>query len=175
MDIHARLNNFALSPRKVRLVTDTLKGMPVSRALVELEHRVKRAAGPVRKLLQSAIANAANNFQVEEQKLFIKEIRVDAGRVLKRSMPRAFGRAAPIRKRSSSVILILGVRGADVLPRRKSRTESSPATQRIREVEPRELKGSLTVKQKGIRETEKPRDTKKSKGFVKRIFQRKAI
>ncbi len=96
-----------MSPRKVRLVVDLVRGLPVADADAQLEFFRKAAALPVRKLLQSAIANATHNFQLEAGALRIKEIRVDGGPVLKRARPRAMGRSAPIRKRTSHISIIL--------------------------------------------------------------------
>ncbi len=96
-----------MSPRKVRLVVDLVRGLPVAEADAQLEFFRKAAALPVRKLLQSAIANATHNFQLEAGALRIKEIRVDGGPVLKRARPRAMGRSAPIRKRTSHISIIL--------------------------------------------------------------------
>ncbi|HEY9582834.1 MAG TPA: 50S ribosomal protein L22 [Candidatus Paceibacterota bacterium] len=99
----ASLKNYRQSPRKVRRVTDLIKGKSVERALAELKHLPKRASGPVLKLLNSAIANSN-----EKDNLYVKNIRVDKGIVLKRSMPMAMGRAFPIHKHSSHVHIELG-------------------------------------------------------------------
>lgn len=96
-----------MSPRKVRLVVDLVRGLPVADADAQLAFFRKAAALPVRKLLQSAIANATHNFHIAADALRIKEIRVDGGPVLKRARPRAMGRSAPIRKRTSHISIIL--------------------------------------------------------------------
>lgn len=98
-----------ISPRKARLVADLLRNMPVDEALEQLGFMTKRAAGPIRKLLDSAIANASHNFQIEQNRLFIKHLSADQGRVFFRYAPRAQGRALPIRKRTSHLNLVLGV------------------------------------------------------------------
>lgn len=99
-----------MSPKKVRLVTDLVKGMDIDKAEAQLRFVNKAAARPVLKLLQSAKANAEHNFKLETSGLFVKSIIVDGGPVLHRWRPRAFGRATPIRKRSSHVTLVLEVR-----------------------------------------------------------------
>ncbi|MBI4118101.1 MAG: 50S ribosomal protein L22 [Parcubacteria group bacterium] len=104
----AFLRNYRQSPRKVRLLADLVRGKEVSDALVVLEAAVKRGALPLRKLLSSAIANAKKNNGANEGALYIKEIRVDEGPTMKRGMPRAFGRSAIIRKRTSHISLVLG-------------------------------------------------------------------
>jgi len=96
-----------MSPRKVRVVADTVRNKKVSNARVSLKFLPKKAAGPVGKLLASAVANAKHNFNLSDEDLYIKEIKVDQGPVLKRWMPRAFGRASAIRKRTSHVTIIL--------------------------------------------------------------------
>lgn len=109
--MEARLRHLRLAPRKVRLIADVVRGMDVSRALLELDHTPNRPATPLAKLLRSAIANAGNNFQIGDKELFVQEIRVDGGPVLKRMRPRAMGRGATIRHRTSHVTIILAARG----------------------------------------------------------------
>lgn len=103
----AILSNYRQSPRKVRLVTDLVKGKQVSRALAELRALPKRAGDAVEKLLMSAVANAKANKGISEENLVVKSARVDKGMVLKRRMPRARGSAFPINKRSSSIVIEL--------------------------------------------------------------------
>ncbi|MEK7535561.1 MAG: 50S ribosomal protein L22 [Patescibacteria group bacterium] len=104
----ASLNNYRQAPRKVRLVTDLIKGKSVEKAKTELAHLSKRASTPILKLLNSAIANSNLNLnESDKNNLFIKSISVDKGIVLKRSMPRAHGRAFPIHKHTSHIKLEL--------------------------------------------------------------------
>lgn len=105
--ISVKLNNLRISPRKVRLTADLIRGMKVAQAQVQLSFLGKRSANPILKLLNSAIANAKNNFKISEKKLFVSKIFVDCGPVLKRQMPRAFGRSAAIMKRTSHITLVL--------------------------------------------------------------------
>ena len=102
----AILKNYRQAPRKVRLVADLIKGKSVAAAELELKHLVKRAALPMEKLLASAVANA-KVAGADVANLKVANVRVDKGLVIKRSMPRAFGRAAPIHKHMSHVILTL--------------------------------------------------------------------
>lgn len=106
-EITASLNNLRISPRKVRLVAGLIRGVSVAEARQQLAHNPKRAAKPVLKLLNSAVANAENNFNMETTPLSVKSITVGPGSVLKRYRPRAFGRATTIRKRMSHVRIIL--------------------------------------------------------------------
>ncbi len=108
MDTKAQAKHIRTSPRKLRLVVDLIRGMEVDKALDQLKFSNKNGAKPVAKLLNSAIANALNNFELSRENLLVKEIRVDDGTTLKRWMPRAHGRATPIRKRASHISIVLG-------------------------------------------------------------------
>ncbi len=103
----ALLSDYRQSPRKVRLVADLVRGKSVKDALPVLNVLAKRAAGPMRKLVLSAVANAIHNDKANKDVLFIAEIRVDESPTLKRSRPRARGRAFPIKKRTSRVFVRL--------------------------------------------------------------------
>lgn len=107
----AKLNNCPTSPRKMRLVADLIRGAQVEKALAILKFDSKEASRRLEKLLLSAIANwQAKNEEanVEDADLYIKEIRVDSGTMLKRLRPAPQGRAHRIRKRSNHVTLVLG-------------------------------------------------------------------
>jgi len=106
----AKLNNCPTSPRKMRLVADMIRGLPVENALHSLQHSPKEASRRVYKLLLSAIANWQNkneNARLEESNLFVSEIFVDSARQLKRIRPAPQGRAHRIRKRSNHVTLYI--------------------------------------------------------------------
>lgn len=105
--ITASLKNFRISPRKVRVVADLIRGKNVILAGQVLAHAAKKAKDPLSDLLASAIANAKHNFKIEPETLYVKEIRVDQGYVLKRSMPVSRGSAHPINKRTSHVSITL--------------------------------------------------------------------
>lgn len=102
----ASLKNYRQSPRKVRLVADLIKGKSVEQALIELDSLAKRAATPIKKLLASAVANA-KELGKSPEKLFVKDLRIDKGVVLKRIRPAAMGAAHRINKRTSNVFLSL--------------------------------------------------------------------
>lgn len=120
--ITARLTNYRQSPRKVRLVADAIRGKSVVNAFTQLNLITKRATDPLAKLLKSAVANATN-LGVDTADLTVREIRVDGGIVMKRSMPRARGSAYPIRKRTSHVILVLAPK-----PSKKNKKETKVTT-----------------------------------------------
>ena len=107
MEVHASLRHLRMAPRKVRLVVDLVRGLPVTEAETRLSFLMKDAARPVLKLLRSAMANAAHNFKLDPTTLKVATITADAGVTLKRSMPRAMGRATPIRKRTTHINLVL--------------------------------------------------------------------
>lgn len=109
----AYLNNYRQSPRKVRLIADLIRGKAVVDAQTELQFLVKRGASPMSLLLSSAIANA-KSAGMDVANLIVKEIRVDKGVTLKRSMPRARGSASRINKRSSHILIVLGEKEAKV-------------------------------------------------------------
>ena len=107
----AKLNNCPSSPRKMRLVADQVRGQKVENALNILRFSPKEASKKLEKLVLSAIANwSAKNegSSMEDASLFIKEIRVDGGMMLKRLRPAPQGRAHRIRKRSNHVTVVLG-------------------------------------------------------------------
>jgi len=103
----ARLNYIRISPRKVRMVAETIKGKPVAEAMAILDHTNKRPAAHLRKLLGSAVANAGENHDMDPDALVVKNVLVDQGPTLKRFMPRAMGRATQINKRTSKIIVIV--------------------------------------------------------------------
>ena len=107
----AKLTNCPTSPRKMRLVADLVRGKKVEEALAILKFNSKEASGRVEKLLLSALANwqeKNEDANIEDADLFVKEIRVDGGSMLKRLRPAPQGRAHRIRKRSNHVTLVLG-------------------------------------------------------------------
>lgn len=107
----AKLNNCPTSPRKMRLVADQVRGEDVNKALAILKFSPKEASRRLEKLLLSALANwQAKNEEadIEKAALFVKEIRVDGGSMLKRLRPAPQGRAHRIRKRSNHVTLVIG-------------------------------------------------------------------
>jgi len=101
MSTSAKLTNTRLSPQKMRLVADQIRGLPVERALDVLTFSNKKAASVIKKVLESAIANAEHNDGADIDELKISEILVDAGPTMKRLRPRARGRADRIIKRTS--------------------------------------------------------------------------
>ncbi len=105
--VRASARFIQMSPRKLRLVADMVRREPVDLALEQLQFSSKKAALPLAKLINSAVANAVHNFNIRKEDLFIHTVTVDGGPVLMRYKPRAQGRAGAIHKRSSHINLIL--------------------------------------------------------------------
>jgi large subunit ribosomal protein L22 len=105
--VTAKLSYLRMGPRKVRLVADLVRGRSVRRAIDILSVTNKRPAKPLLKLLMSAVANAKHNFSLAQDGLKIASLTVDGGPMLKRWMPKAHGRATPVRERTSHINLVL--------------------------------------------------------------------
>ncbi|EAR21111.1 50S ribosomal protein L22 [Nitrococcus mobilis] len=99
----AKLRYSLISPQKARLVADQIRGLPVAQALQMLEFSSKKAARVIRKILESAIANAEHNEGADIDELTVARVFVDEGPMYKRIQPRAKGRANRIRKRTSHI------------------------------------------------------------------------
>lgn len=110
MEVSAKLSHARISPQKARLIADLVRGMPVERALETLTFSTKKAAHIVRKVLESAIANAEHNEGADVDELKIAKIYVDEGPVLKRFEARAKGRGNRILKRTSHITVTVGER-----------------------------------------------------------------
>lgn len=107
MEIKVELNNLRTAPRKVRQVIDLVRGKPAIKAQSMLSFTVNKSARNVLKLLNSAIASAKHDFQIDESNLFISKICADEGPKLKRWHPMSRGRAYTILKRTSHITLVL--------------------------------------------------------------------
>ena len=101
----AYLRYVRISPRKIQIVCDLIRGKDVGTAMAILMQTPKAASEPLIKLLKSAVANAENNFSMDTGKLYVSEVYATGGPILKRMMPRAQGRAYRINKRTSHVTL----------------------------------------------------------------------
>jgi large subunit ribosomal protein L22 len=114
MEVTAKLRYHQGSPQKLRLVVDMIRGKDVQEAVNILAFTKKGAARPVSKLLKSAIANAENlDEQVDLDRLYVKEIFVDGGPMLKRLRPQPMGRAFRVLKRQSHITIKLDTRKAE--------------------------------------------------------------
>lgn len=166
-EVKASARFIRVSPRKVRLVLDQIRGLDATRAQDTLRFMNKGSVPVVSKLLASAIANAENNFEIDKKDLFVKKITADDGPTLKRFRPRAFGRSTMIRKRTSHINLILGVKEGAKLGSAPKKVESKE----VKVVNPED------VKQESSKHIDKSsgngEGSKTDKGFMKGVFQRK--
>ena len=96
-----------IAPRKVRLVVDLIRGKQIGEAVAILRHTPKAASPVVEKVLQSAVANAEHNYELDINNLVVSEVFVDEGPTLKRFRPRAQGRASAINKRTSHITIVV--------------------------------------------------------------------
>jgi large subunit ribosomal protein L22 len=173
----AQLNNLNITPRKVRLIANTLRGLSVMEAEAQLLLRPQRAASKLLKLLRSAAANATTNAGMNGSKLVVSKIWVDPASVLKRSLPRSQGRATPLLKRMSHITIILaeseksGVGRFTILPKEKKVvSEEKHKDKKAGDIQPKPEKKD---------EKQKPHDAAPSKGNERggfnRFFRRKSI
>ena len=175
MDITAKAKNIRMSPKKIRLVTDLIKGLDVVEALEQLTFSKKHAAEPVMKLLKSGIANAVENYSLDKNNLLIKEIRVDEGVTLKRWAPKARGRATPLRKRSSHIILILTEKvPTDVkdVKKKEKKTDDIVKIEDLGKVKPEADVDDFNAHEHRQDKSSKP--VKSNKGFMGKVFTRKS-
>ncbi len=107
MQVQAKLRYYRMAPRKTRLVTDMIKGMDVETALGVLNVTRKKCAPVIRKLVESAVANADERGDIDVDALYVRQAYVDEGPTMRRFMPRAMGRATRINKRSCHITVVL--------------------------------------------------------------------
>lgn len=192
MKVSAQLNNLRITPRKVRLVADLIKGRDVEDVKAQLRHIVKRSCPVIEKLLKSAIANAENNLGLDRDNLYVYDVQVGEGARLKRWLPRAFGRASQILKRTSNITLILEerVEGKNRKSKeqmekiKKERTETKKKLEKEIQEErdkaekkkPSSAKATEVKAEIPFREKKAEDEQKKGgkKGWMKKMFQRKA-
>ena len=168
-EIKASARFIHMSPKKVRLVIDQVRGQNVTAALNVLRFINKGAVGPVVKLINSAVANADHNFQISVNDLFIKKFTADDGPVIKRFMPRARGSSAAIRKRTSHIHLILGVLAGAKKKAGGAESKAGRKAEEVKVVSPDEIKKN-GPKNTGMGGSDSGR---KEKGFIQGMFQRK--
>ena len=168
MAVTAKLKYLRIPPRKVRLVTDLIRGKSVEGAQAILDFTVKKAAKPLNKLLNQAVANAKNNLHLDPANLYISKITVDGGPQYKRWMPRARGQASEIQKRTSHITIILD------FTRKPKKIQK--VVKKVKEIE--EEKGEKKVIKPERPQRPQPemevRKPKIQKGF-KKVFRRKAF
>jgi len=129
----ATLKQLRIAPRKVRLLVDLIRGRDVADALLQLQFSKKHAAKPVSKLLRSAVANAEHNHGVDINTLVVKEAFVDGGPIMYRWMPRAFGRATKLRKRTSHITLVVEGEEKKAVPKKAKKADKASDTEKTEE------------------------------------------
>jgi large subunit ribosomal protein L22 len=141
MEAKAITRYIRIAPRKMRIVIDTVRYQPVSKAFATLDHLKKKAAKLASKTLKSAVANAKVK-KMDEARLYVREIKADGGPTLKRHMSRSMGRADVILKRMTHLTVVLGERELPV-----SAVQAEPKEKKSKE------KGTLPAKEKKAKKT----------------------
>lgn len=185
MKVTAKLNNLRISPRKVRLMANFIKGQDALPAIDQLGATVKAGTAQMKKLLESAVANAENNFGLDKNNLYIFSAIVEAGATLKRWMPKAYGRAGAIRKRTCKITITLEER-VEGLGRKSKEQMEKEKKARMDEIKKREKEAKAQAegeekKEKKIEKMTEKNDgekVKKSEGkgnWTNKIFRRKSM
>lgn len=150
----AILKNYRQSPRKVRLVADAIKGKKVEQAILELKFMPKRAAEVIEKLINSAKANARENFDISGD-LFVKNVEINQGVTLKRMRPRARGSAFRINKRTSNIVVTLS---ENIKEKKESKSKATTVEEKV------EVKKAVkkVAKKKAVKKSSAKKAVKKS-------------
>ena len=154
--MHAHLRQIRIAPKKTNVVAELVRKMQAIKAVDTLKFTGKKAALPLKKLIQSAMANAVNNFKQEKENLYIKEIIVTEGPTYKRSVSVSRGRVHPILKRTSHITVKLEVKE----PVKTVKTKK--ATTEAETVETAQEAPSKTTKEKPAKTVKSTKVTKKS-------------
>lgn len=171
--------------RKVKLVADLIIGMDVQDALNQLDATVRKTSPFMIKLLQSAIANGENNFGIDRNNMYVLDVVVKEGITLKRWMPKAYGRATPIRKRSSHIEIVLEerVEGKGRKTKKELEAEKQARLEERKKMEKEAMaEKSEEVKSEAVVKEVKTKSSTKIKqdaeapnaGWANKIFRRKS-
>ena len=191
-EVTARLRYIRITPRKARLVADTVRGMTLNEAEAQLSMTPKRAGVPILKLIRSAKSNAENNSNIDSSKLYVKSIRVDQGpQRFKKWEFRAQGRANLLSRKTSHITLVLGETEKAEKKKYIFPAKLPKEKKELKKGEKLETKPTSSVRQrtdtagkekeaKPKRKHSEPKVEQSSKpsrepGFIKRIFRRKSI
>jgi len=170
MELKAKAKFIRMSPRKVRLAANLIKGLTYEQAAVQLQFLKKAASLPLLKLLKSAMHNAEENHELKRSNLRVKSIQVDEGPALKRWMPRAMGRATPLRKMSCHITLVM----EEIIPtetagKKKAKVKKTDDIIKIGDID--------EIKEAGVKEEKSAGSDKKTaaskKGFGSKILNRR--
>ncbi len=172
MSVEAKLRYSRISPRKFRLVADLIRGCHVTEAEEVLKFTTKRPAQPMLKLLRSAIANAEHNFNFKKENLYIAEVRVDGGPIMKRFRPRARGAVFPIHKKTSHVSIKLKEKEGGEIKKKGKRAKIEKV---YKTEKPKEEDAPKRKKKTSGEEQKQSESLKDTKGERKQVFRRKSI
>lgn len=186
MKVKATLNNLRIAPRKTKLIVDMIKGLETKDAISQLGVTIKRSSSPVKTLLESAVANAENNFGLDRSNLYICDARAEAGPTLKRWMPKAFGRAGKILKRTSNITITLDeiIEGKGRKTKEQMEKEKKGRTAEKKKEEKAKQEDKETVKKdkdslrdtiSQEKETDKTKRESGKKSWGSKIFRRKSM
>jgi len=183
MKVSAKLNNLRIASRKVRLVANLIKGLDVQDAMNQLAVTVKAGSPQMRKLVQSAMSNAENNFGIDRDNMYVFNVLVGAGATLKRWMPKAYGRAGMIHKRTSQIEVIIdervegkGRKSKDELDKEKKKRIEAKKKIEKEAKEKAETKKETKVIAPEEEKKELPGKAKGGKGnWTNKIFRRKSM
>lgn len=185
MKVTAELKSIRVAPRKAKLVADLVKGMDALEAVNQLDATVRKTSGYLQKLILSAIANGENNFGLSKNNLYVFDVVVGAGPTMKRWMPKAYGRAGEILKRTSKIKVVLEerVEGKDRKSKEqleKEREErakkaAEEAKKRAEAQKEEEAKPEKVAETKAKSEEKTTTGAKKGQGWKNRIFNRKSM
>ena len=158
MEVRAKLKNAIVTPRKARLAIDLVRGKPVTEAIVVLGSTPQKAARIVKKLLESAVANAIHNYGISKDNLYVKSVEAKDGLVMKRWMPRAHGHANPILKRRSHISISLEeiTKSEEVKTGRKSKMKTFSYEEVKKVMKEAEKAGKMVKDKQAVTTKEKP-------------------
>ncbi len=177
MQTVAKVKSIHISPKKMRLVATLIRGLNIDAALTQLTFTNKISSLPLKKLLLSAVSNAEENHQLDRDNLYIKEIKVDADVTMHRWTPRAQGRATPIRKRTSQIMVVLDERVA-TKEVKKAKSDITSDLVTVSDLDELKALEKTDVKEEKLETVDKtkpkPQSGKASKAFVNKVFNRKS-
>jgi len=173
MKLTSRIKHLHNTPQKCRLVVDLVRGVDVEDASKQLKNLRKKAAQPILKLLDTAVASAEHNNDMEKSNLYISQIFVDEGTVMKRWKPRAFGRANPIIRRTSHITLTLDERVAGK-KRVKTVEKDKKAKNQLESKKETDNKDD-NKKNKFNKDNKNSNKSSKDGGVFKKMFRRKSV
>lgn len=173
--ITAQLNYLRISPRKVRAVAELLKGLDVDMAKAQLKYLPGRSSRPLLKLLDSAASNAQNNFGLDKNYLYIKEIIVNEGMKLKRFKPKGFGLPMPIQKKTSHIKVVLDELSGEKRKKKEILVAKMPKIEEKRKATKGETRRERELKQEEKKEIMGKQKTEKAKKEIEQVSKKGAF